>query len=91
LSRKNWTVRFQKSDYPVLAGLTPEERTYPFTFFLTSLCFSLKNNHEGNPKTPIGDFLIPPWNLEVLGLIQLPKNRCVSDFPPPVFYLLKVI
>jgi hypothetical protein len=38
-------------------------------------CFSLfsllslthKNNHEGDPKTHIGDSLVPPWNLGVLG------------------------
>jgi hypothetical protein len=28
---------------------------------------SLKNNREGDPKTPIGDPLVPPWNLGVLG------------------------
>jgi hypothetical protein len=66
LSRKNQTVRFQKPDYPVFTGLNPLDITYPFTVFLTSLSLSLKNNCEGDPKTPIGDSLIPPWNLGVL-------------------------
>jgi hypothetical protein len=34
LLRKNRTVRFQKLDYPVFAGITPSplDGTYPFTF-----------------------------------------------------------
>jgi hypothetical protein len=62
----------EKLDCPVweaglsgFRGFKPLDRTYPFTIFLTSL--SLKNNCEGDPKTSIGDFLVPPWNLGVLG------------------------
>jgi hypothetical protein len=45
----------EKPDYPV-------SETYPFTIFLTSLSLSHthKNNHEGDPKIPIGDSLVPP-------------------------------
>jgi hypothetical protein len=57
----------KKSDCSVFVGLNPLARTYPFTVFLTSLSLSLKNNCEGNPKTSIGDPLITPWNLGVLG------------------------
>jgi hypothetical protein len=48
-------------------GLKPQDRPYPFTAFLTSLSLSLKNNREGDPKTPFGDSLVPLWNLGVLG------------------------
>jgi hypothetical protein len=48
-------------------GFKPADRTYPFVVFLTSLSLKLKNNRGGDPKTPIGDPLIPPWNLGVLG------------------------
>jgi hypothetical protein len=61
----------QKPDYPVFVGLKHLYRTYPFTVFLSSLSLSLslshKNNREGDPKTPIGDSLVPPWNVGVLG------------------------
>jgi hypothetical protein len=40
-------------------GFNPLDRTYPFTYSLTSLSLSLKNNHEGDPKTHIGDSLVP--------------------------------
>jgi hypothetical protein len=56
----------EKPDYPIFAGLKPQDRPYPFTVFLTYLSLSLKNNHEGDPKTPFGDSLVPPWNLRVL-------------------------
>jgi hypothetical protein len=36
-------------------------------FSLFSLSLSHKNNREGDPKTPIGDSLVPPWNVGVLG------------------------
>jgi hypothetical protein len=65
LFKKNWTIRFQKSEYLVFAGLKPLDRPYPFTIF--SLLSLHKNNHEGDPKTPFGDSLVPPWNLGVLG------------------------
>jgi hypothetical protein len=50
----------EKPDYLVFAGLNPltELPRSPF-FSLLSLSLSLKNNHEGDPKIPIGDFLIP--------------------------------
>jgi hypothetical protein len=64
----------EKIDYSVsknglsgFRGFKPPDRTYPFTVFLTSHSLTLKNNREGDPKTPIGDPLIPPWNLGVLG------------------------
>jgi hypothetical protein len=79
LSRTNRTVQFWKPDYPVFVGLNPPDRTYPFTVFLTSLSLSLKNNSEGDSKTPIGDLLVPPWNLRVLGWNQLPKNQCLRS------------
>jgi hypothetical protein len=62
----------EKLDCPVfktrLSGFLlfkPSGQNLPLHHFLTSL--SLKNNHEGDPKTPIGDPLVPPWNLGVLG------------------------
>jgi hypothetical protein len=57
----------EKPDYPVFTGLNPLDRTYPFTVFLTFLSHTHNNNYEGDPKTPIGDSLVPPWNLGVLG------------------------
>jgi hypothetical protein len=59
-----------KLDYPVLETrlsdfheLTPPPpgQNLPLHHFssLLSLSLSLKNNHEGDPKIPIGDFLIP--------------------------------
>jgi hypothetical protein len=67
LSKKNHTVRFQKPDYVVFTGITPwiELTLSPHLSLLTLLFSSF--NREGNPKTPIGDFLIPPWNLGALG------------------------
>jgi hypothetical protein len=58
----------------------PPDRTYPFTVFSHfSLSLSLKNNCEGDPKTSIGDPLVPPWNLGVLRSNQLPKKRCLHS------------
>jgi hypothetical protein len=62
----------EKSDCPVLeTGLSGFHRfkppTYPFTIFLTSLSHTHKNNREGDTKTPIGDSLVPLWNLGVIG------------------------
>jgi hypothetical protein len=50
-------------------GLKPLDRPYPFTVFLSSLSLSLslKNNHEDDLKTSIGDPLVLLWNLGVLG------------------------
>jgi hypothetical protein len=45
----------------------PLDRTYPFSISLIPHLSSLKNNHEGDARTSIGDFLVPPWNLGVLG------------------------
>jgi hypothetical protein len=67
LSKKNQTIRFLKLDYPVFMGLKPQDRPYPFMVSLSSLSLTLKNNCEGDPKTPFGDSLVPPWNLGVLG------------------------
>jgi hypothetical protein len=63
----------EKSDCPVSeTGLSdfrlfkPTGQNLPlhrFSYF--SLSLSLKNNHEGDPKTPIGDPLVLPWNLGV--------------------------
>jgi hypothetical protein len=67
----------------------------PFTIFLTSLSpspffsllsLSLKNNREGIPKTPIGDPLVPPWNLRVVGWNHLHKNRCLRS-PNRIFLI----
>jgi hypothetical protein len=64
---RNRTVRFQKSVYPVFMGITPwTELTLSPHISLLTLLFS-SFNREGDPKTPIGDFLIPPWNLRALG------------------------
>jgi hypothetical protein len=41
LSKKNQTIRFQKPDYPVFAGLKHMDIPYPFTVFLSSLSLSL--------------------------------------------------
>jgi hypothetical protein len=64
----------EKSDCPVsetglfgFHGFKPPGQNLPVHYFLTSLSLSLKNNWEGDPKTPIGDSLVPPWNLGVLG------------------------
>jgi hypothetical protein len=64
----------EKLNCPILeTGLScfrefkPHDRTSPFTIFLPSLSLFLKNNYEGDPKTPIGDSLVPPRNLRVLG------------------------
>jgi hypothetical protein len=49
-------------------GFKPPRQNIPLHHFSHfSLSLSLKNNHEGDPKSPIGDFLVPPWNLRVLG------------------------
>jgi hypothetical protein len=66
-------------------GFKPPEQNLPlhhFSYF--SLSLSLKNNCEGDPKTPIGDSMILSWNLGVLGWNQLPKNRCLR-FPNRFF------
>jgi hypothetical protein len=63
----------KKLDYPVsetglsgFRGFKALDRPYPFTNFpLFSL--TLKNIRKGDPKSPIGDFLVPLWNLRVLG------------------------
>jgi hypothetical protein len=64
----------EKPDCPVLEiglsgfhGFKPPGQNLPLHHFLTSLSLTLKNNCEGDPKTPIGDPLVPPWNLGVLG------------------------
>jgi hypothetical protein len=82
--------RFQKSDYSVFAGLNPMDRTYPFTIFLTSLSLSHthKNNCEGDPKTPIGDFLFLRGILKFLG--EIDYLRTSVSVPQPVFPHLKV-
>jgi hypothetical protein len=81
----------ENSDCPILeTGLSgfhlfkPLDRNYHFIIFLTSL--SLKNNREGDPKTLIGNPLVPLWNLGVLGRNQLPKNHCLR-FPNRVFLI----
>jgi hypothetical protein len=65
----------EKLDYPVsetrLSGFrgfkAPVQNLSLHHFSLFSLSLSHKNNHEGDPKTPIGDSLVPPWNVGVLG------------------------
>jgi hypothetical protein len=85
LSSQNRTVRFWKQDCPVSAFLTPTlGETYPFTL----ISFPLSRIVCEKLLGPLGvDFLIPPWNLGVLGLIQLPKNRCIR-FPHQFFLFL---
>jgi hypothetical protein len=56
----------------------PPGQNLPIHHF-SHFSLSLKNNHEGDPKTPIGDPLVPPWNLGVLGSNQLLKNRCLRS------------
>jgi hypothetical protein len=52
---------------PGFHGFKPPRHNLPLhRFSHFSLSLSLKNNREGDPKTPIGDSLIPPWNLGVL-------------------------
>jgi hypothetical protein len=91
LSRKNLTVRFQKSDRPVFAGLNPPDRTYPFTIFLTSL--SLSHTHtratvRATPRPP----LVIPWFLhgilEFLGEINSPRTGV--SVPSNGFFHLKI-
>jgi hypothetical protein len=65
----------EKLDYLVLEiglfdfhGFYPPGQNLPLHCFSNfSLIHTHKNNHEGDPKTPIGDSLVPPWNLGVLG------------------------
>jgi hypothetical protein len=49
-------------------GFKPPGQNLPLHHFSHfSLSLSLRNNREGDPKTPIGDPLVPPWNLGFLG------------------------
>jgi hypothetical protein len=84
LFRKNWTVRFQKLDYLVFAGLNPLDKTYPFIVFLTSLSLSLTRT---NVRVTLRPPLVIPWFLcgilELLGEINSPRN-CVP-VPPTGF------
>jgi hypothetical protein len=73
IHREVFTVQ-KKLDCPVsetglygFHGYNPwTELTLSSHLSLLPLLFS-SFNREGNPKTPIGDFLIPPWNLGALG------------------------
>jgi hypothetical protein len=63
----------EKSDCPVsetglsdFCGFKPPGQNLPI-HRSSHFSLSLKNNREGDPKTPIGDPLVPPWNLGVLG------------------------
>jgi hypothetical protein len=47
-------------------GFKPPGQNLPLHHF-SYFSLSLKNNREGDPKTPIGDSLVPPWNIRVLG------------------------
>jgi hypothetical protein len=82
LSNQNRIVQFWKPVYLVAAFLTPTlGETYPFTL----ISFPLSRTACGELLGPLGgDFLIPPWNLGVLRLIQLPKNWCIR-FPHRFF------
>jgi hypothetical protein len=80
----NWTIQFWKPDSgfgnqtPVSAFLTPNSGE---TYLFTLISFPLSRTSHGELLGPLGgDFLIPLWNLRVLVLIQLPKNRCIR-FP----------
>jgi hypothetical protein len=86
LFRKNQIVRFQKPDYPVLAGLNSLDRIYPFIVFSH---FSLSHTHTGTtvrttPRPP----LAIPWFLhgilEFLDEINSPRTGVFvppTDFP----------
>jgi hypothetical protein len=85
LSRKNQTVRFQKSDYPVFAGLNPLDRTYPFTVSPLYSLFLTRTTVRASPRPP----LEIPWFLrEFLGEINSPRTDV--SVPPPIFPHLKV-
>jgi hypothetical protein len=47
-------------------GFKPPGQNLPIHYF-SHFSLSHKNNCEGDPKTPIGDSFVPPWNLGVLG------------------------
>jgi hypothetical protein len=89
LSKKNWTVRFQKPGYSVFAGLKHPDRNYPFTVF--SL---LSHTHS---RTTMRATLRPPlvisWFLcgilEFLGEINTQES--VSLFPQLVFPILRYL
>jgi hypothetical protein len=65
----------EKPDYLVLetglsgfCGFKPPGQNLPLhRFSHFSLSHTHKNNREGDSKTPIGDSLVPSWNLGVLG------------------------
>jgi hypothetical protein len=59
IQREVFTVQ-EKSNYLIFVGMTPwiELTLSPHLSLLTLLFSSF--NHEGDPKTPIDDFLIPP-------------------------------
>jgi hypothetical protein len=80
LSRKNWTIRFQKLDYPVYAGLTTRTELTP-SLFHSFLSFVLSSfTVKVTPRPP----LVIPWFhceiLEFLGEINSPRTG-VSDSP----------
>jgi hypothetical protein len=63
----------EKLNYPVsetrISGFCrfkPPGQNLPLHHF-SHFSLSLKNNREGDPKNPISDPLVPPWNLGVLG------------------------
>jgi hypothetical protein len=62
----------EKLDCPILeTGLSsfcrfkPPGQNLPLHRF-SHISLSHMNNREDDPKTPIGDSLVPPWNLGVL-------------------------
>jgi hypothetical protein len=66
-------VVHENPNYPIskiglsgFCGFKPHGQNLPLHRF-SQFSLSLKNNHKGDPKTPIGDPLVPPWNIGVLG------------------------
>jgi hypothetical protein len=90
LSRKNQTVRFQKPDYSVFAGLNPLDITYQFTIFSLLSLSLFQEQLGGRPQDPHWRFLgssMESWSSWVKSSPQEP----VSPFPQQGFLHLKVL
>jgi hypothetical protein len=87
-SRKNWTIRFQKLDYPVFTGLTPPPpgQNLPLHRFSH---FPLSHTQEqpwGWPQDPYWWSLgssVESWN----SWVKSTSQELVSPFPQSVFLL----
>jgi hypothetical protein len=87
-SRKNWTIRFQKLDYPVFTGLTPP----PWTKLTPSPFLSLPSltHTRTTVRVTPRPLLVIPWFLrgilEFLGEINFPRTGV--SIPPIGFFVI---